>query len=56
MLRYQNVKLKVLHRFLCFGLQVVAVEQVFDKADEVTDKEYQKLEEKLKAKNDGKEI
>merc|ERR1712242_181770 len=29
-------------------LEVVAVEQVFDRSDEVTDSEFQKLEEKLK--------
>ena len=30
--------------------EVIAVEQVFDQADRVTDSEFQKLEEKLKAK------
>ena len=29
-------------------LQVVAVEQVFDRSDEVSDEEFQKLEDKLK--------
>jgi len=30
----------------------VAVEQVFDRSDEVTDEEFQKLEEKLKTKEE----
>lgn len=36
--------------FLLFISQVVSVEQVFDKSDEVSDQEFQKLEEKIKTK------
>lgn len=34
--------------------EVVSVEQVFDKADEVTDKEFLKLEEQLRTKPQNK--
>ena len=33
--------------------EVIAVEQVFDQADKATDEEFQKLEARLKAKEDG---
>ena len=32
--------------------EVIAVEQVFDKADKVTDEEFDKLEARLKAKKE----
>ncbi len=52
-LRTQVVTLKngVQNMLQFYIPEVVAVEQVFDKADEVTDEEFQRLEEKIKNKN-----
>ena len=47
-----NVYQKYFQKINLKYFQVLAVEQVFDKADEVSDQEFKKLEEKLELVGD----